>query len=203
MSQGLRVCFVGDSFTAGAGDETALGYVGRLAAAAWHRGVATTAYNLGIRRDTSADIRRRAESEVLARLLAASGDAHAVVFCFGANDVTFEDGMPRVSPEATLDNAAALRGWSAARWTTLMLGPPPALHDAGHDARTAALSPELAAVAATVQVPFLPLHGPLTAQAAWRNGAARGDGIHPDGGGYAAMASLIEAWEPWRALSGG
>ncbi len=203
MSHDLRLCFVGDSFTAGTGDETALGYVGRVTAAAWHRGVHTTSYNLGIRRDTSADIRRRAEAEVLARLLDGSGDEHAVVFCFGANDVTFEDGMPRVPLEATLDNAAALLSWSAARWTTLMLGPPPALHDTAHDARVAALSPELAAVAASVQVPFLPMHTSLSASAAWRSGAARGDGVHPDSGGYAAMAALIEAWAPWRALSGG
>lgn len=203
MSHDLRICFVGDSFTAGVGDETALGYVGRLTAAAWGRGMPTTSYNLGVRRDTSADIRRRAEAEVLARLLAASGDTHAVVFCFGANDVTFEDGMPRVPLEATLDNAAALLGWSAARWTTLMLGPPPALHDAGHDARAAALSPELAAVAAAVQVPFLPLHAPLSASSAWRHRAAKGDGVHPDSVGYAAMAALIEAWAPWRSLSGG
>ena len=203
MSHDLRICFVGDSFTAGTGDETALGYVGRITASAWGRRVATTSYNLGIRRDTSADIRRRAEAEVLARLVAASGDTHAVVFCFGANDVTLEDGMPRVPLEATLDNAAALLGWSAARWTTLMLGPPPALHDAGHDARTAALSPELAAVAAAVQVPFLPLHASLSGNGAWRHGAAKGDGIHPDSAGYAAMAALIEAWAPWRALTGG
>ena len=203
MAQDLRICFVGDSFTAGAGDETALGWVGRISASAWHRGVALTPYNLGIRRDTSADIRRRAEAEVLARLLAAGGDAHAVVFCFGANDTTFEDGMPRVPPEATRDNAGALLGWSAARWPTLMLGPPPALHDAVQDARVAALSPELGAVAEALGVPFLPLHAPLSATHAWRAGAARGDGVHPDAAGYAAMAALVEAWQPWRRLTGG
>ncbi|MDN3567745.1 GDSL-type esterase/lipase family protein [Paeniroseomonas aquatica] len=201
--QDLRLCCVGDSFTAGAGDETALGWPGRVAAAAWPRGVAVTAYNLGVRRDTSADIRRRAEAEVLARLLATGGDAHAVVFCFGANDATFEDGLPRVPPEASRDNAVALLGWSAARWPTLLLGPPPVLHDAAQDARVAALGPVLAAVAAALEVPFLPLHGPLSASHAWRAGAARGDGVHPDAAGYAAMAALVEAWPAWRRLSGG
>ncbi|MBL6459662.1 GDSL family lipase, partial [Belnapia sp. T6] len=75
--------------------------------------------------------------------------------------------------------------------------------EAEHDARVAGLSPELAAVAAAMQVPFLPLHAPRSASAAWRHGAARGDGIHPDAAGDAAMAALIEAWAPWRALSGG
>jgi lysophospholipase L1-like esterase len=199
----LRACFVGDSFTAGVGDATALGWVGRCAAAAWGRGVAVTAYNLGIRRDTSADIRRRAEAEVLARLVGTPGDAQAVVLCFGVNDTTFEDGMPRVPTEQTLDNAAALLGWSAARWPTLMLGPPPALHDAVQDARVAALSPLLEALAERFAVPFLPLHAALSHSAAWRSGAARGDGVHPDAAGYAAMAALVEAWPPWLKLTGG
>jgi acyl-CoA thioesterase I len=202
MIHDLRICFVGDSFVAGTGDETTLGWVGRVAAAAWHRGVPTTAYNLGVRRDTSADIRRRAEAEVLARLLGA-GDAQAVVFCFGGNDTTLEDELPRVPPEVSEENAAALLGWSATRWPTLMLGPPPLVQDAAQDLRVAALSIRLGTVCAGMDVPFLPLHAPLTATTAWRNGAARGDGIHPDSGGYVALAALVEAWEPWRALTGG
>ena len=143
MIRDLRICFVGDSFVAGAGDETALGWVGRVTAAAWQRGVGLTAYNLGVRRDTSADLRRRTEAEVLARLLGA-GTVQAVVFSFGANDCTLEDEMPRVPPEVTEENAAALLGWAAARWPVLMVGPPPLLHDAAHDARVAALSGRLA-----------------------------------------------------------
>jgi lysophospholipase L1-like esterase len=203
MRRDIRICCVGDSFTAGAGDETGLGWVGRVAAAAWHRGVELTAYNLGVRRDTSADIRRRAEPEVLARLLGAAGSVHAVVFCFGVNDTTFEDGMPRVPPEATFENARALLAWSMARWPTLMLGPPPAAHDAAQDARVAALEPRLALIAAGLDVPFLPLHAALSAGTAWRAGAARGDGVHPDSGGYAALAALVDSWPAWRALTAG
>ncbi len=199
MIRDLRICFVGDSFVAGTGDETALGWVGRVTAAAWHRGMALTAYNLGVRRDTSADLRRRAESEVLARLLGA-GTAQAVVFSFGANDCTLEDDMPRVPPEVTEENAADLLGWSSARWPVLMVGPPPLAHDAAHDARAAALSAGLAAVCEGLDVPFLPVHAPLSAGNAWRHGAARGDGVHPDGAGYAALAALVEAWPHWRAL---
>jgi acyl-CoA thioesterase I len=171
MIRDLRICFVGDSFVAGAGDETALGWVGRVTAAAWHRGVALTAYNLGVRRDTSADLRRRVEAEVLARLLGA-GDAQAVVFSFGANDCTLEDEMPRVPPEATEENAAAVLGWSAARWPVLLVGPPPLSHDAAHDARVAALSARLGALCASMDLPFLDVHARLSATGAWRHGAA-------------------------------
>ena len=202
MIRDLRICFVGDSFVAGAGDETALGWVGRVSAAAWDRGVELTAYNLGVRRDTSADICRRAEAEILARLLGPGGDAHAVIFCFGVNDTTLEDGMPRVSPEHTLDNARALLGWAMARWPVLMLGPPPAAHDEEQDARVAALSAALEALCEEMGIPFLPLHAPLSASSAWRAGVARGDGVHPDSAGYAAMAALIDRWPAWRALLG-
>jgi acyl-CoA thioesterase I len=202
MIRDLRICFVGDSFVAGTGDETALGWVGRVTATAWHRGAGFTAYNLGVRRDTSADLRRRAESEVLARLLGA-GTAKAVVFSFGGNDCTHEDEMPRVPPEVTEENAAALLGWAAARWPVLMVGPPPLLHDAGHDARVAVLSARLAALCDDMDLPFLDVHAPLAAGNAWRHGVARGDGVHPDSGGYAALAALVDGWAPWRTLTEG
>lgn len=199
MIRDLRICFVGDSFVAGAGDETALGWVGRVTAAAWHRGAGFTAYNLGIRRDTSADLRRRAEAEILARLVGA-GTEQAVVFSFGANDCTHEDEMPRVPPAATEENAAALLGWAAARWPVLMIGPPPLAYDAAHDARVAALSARLAALCDALALPFLDVHTPLSATNAWRQAAARGDGVHPESTGYAALAALVDGWAPWRAL---
>jgi acyl-CoA thioesterase I len=202
MIQDLRICFVGDSFVAGAGDETALGWVGRVTAAAWNRGVALTAYNLGVRRDTSADLRRRMKAEVLARLLQA-GDAQAMVLSFGVNDCTHEDEMPRVPPEATEENAAAMLGWAAARWPVLMIGPPPVPDDAAHDARVAALSARLEALCATMHLPYLPVHAPLAASSAWRNAVGRGDGVHPDSAGYAVLAGLVESWQPWRTLTTG
>ena len=139
---------------------------------------------------------------MLARLLGA-GTAQAVVFSFGGNDCTLEDDMPRVPPEVTEENAAALLGWAAARWPVLMVGPPPLAHDAAHDARAAALSARLARSATRWTCPSCAVHAPLSAASAWRNGAARGDGVHPDGGGYAALAALVEGWAPWRALVDG
>lgn len=56
MAHDIRICFVGDSFVNGIGDERALGWAGRLCAAANARGVPVTYYNLGVRRNTSKDI---------------------------------------------------------------------------------------------------------------------------------------------------
>jgi acyl-CoA thioesterase I len=197
----LRIRFLGDSFTAGVGDDTGLGYVGRLIAAAHRRGVAITAYNLGVRRDTGALIRARVEREVTARFEGAGGDGHALILCFGVNDVSEENGAIRVPQTSCLDQARALLGWALPRWPVLWLGPPPALHDAATDARVAALMPLLADLAMELRVPFLPLHATLTRLPEWAAGAARGDGVHPDGAGYAALAALVESWAPWQTLT--
>ena len=55
----MRLCFIGDSLVNGTGDPTGLGWVGRVTASARRRGHDVTTYNLGIRRDTSADIAAR------------------------------------------------------------------------------------------------------------------------------------------------
>jgi len=62
----MRICFIGDSFVSGAYDDDCIGWVGRIAAAARKRGHDFTAYNLGIRGETSVQIGRRwrAEAEV-------------------------------------------------------------------------------------------------------------------------------------------
>ena len=91
----MRICFIGDSFVAGAGDDDCLGWPGRLCAAARQAGHDLTLYNLGIRRDTSADIAARWEAEARARL-PAEHDGR-LVFLFGVNDcVEDTPGHPRM-----------------------------------------------------------------------------------------------------------
>ena len=63
-----RVFFVGDSYVAGVGDPERRGWVGRAGGAdATATACPITAYNLGVRRDTSDDIARRWAAEVAAR----------------------------------------------------------------------------------------------------------------------------------------
>ena len=59
-----QICFVGDSFVAGIGDETALGWIGRLTTRQATAGKPITAYNLGIRGNTSAQILDRIGAEI-------------------------------------------------------------------------------------------------------------------------------------------
>src|SRR5690242_7873956 len=117
----MRLCFIGDSFVNGTGDPDCLGWVGRICAAARRRGHDLTVYNLGVRRDTSADIAARWQEEALRRLPA--GMDGRLVFSFGANDCMVEAGAPRVAPAQSLANARATLD-AARRWRpTRMLGP--------------------------------------------------------------------------------
>src|ERR1700742_4070022 len=85
----LRVCFLGDSFTLGTGDDDGLGWVGRVHATERGRGIDLTSYNLGVRGQTGAEIAARAHLEVSERL-ACKGDRQGVVVAFGTNDIRMD-----------------------------------------------------------------------------------------------------------------
>ena len=186
---------VGDSFVLGAGDPDCRGWPGRICSAARHGGRDLTGYNLGIRRDTSAEIRRRWPTEAASRL--PPGPDGRLVFSFGVNDCVREDGAPRVSPAAMLDNARAILSTARTTHPTLMLGPPPTT-DAELDRAVAALSDRLAALCAELAIPFLPLFPLLAGHPVWQREAAAGDGIHPGAGGYTLIAEAVLGWNAWQ-----
>lgn len=190
----IRICFVGDSFTAGTGDPEALGWVGRVAAAALGQGHDLTAYNLGVRRETSDDLLRRWQQECAARTL--PGVDTRVVFCFGANDTALDNGKRRLTLDQTLANARALLRAAGARYPLLLIGPPP-VADAAHDERIAELSRELAGVAEKESVPYLDVFTPLMASPLWHQEVTANDGSHPRAGGYRALAALVLNWPAW------
>lgn len=193
MSADIRICFVGDSFVAGTDDETALGWTGRVCASAHRTGVPVTGYNLGIRRDTSADILLRWEAECLRRWPDAC-DGRLVISC-GVNDTMLEGGQPRVKPDESLHNVRQILQ-AARRHVRLMVGPPP-VSDAEHNARIAAMSAGYADVAAKEDVPYIALFNALVADSAYRQSLSRGDGAHPDGRGYRKMADIVVSSPRW------
>src|SRR6185437_14426836 len=120
----MRICFIGDSFVNGTGDDDCLGWPGRICADARRRGRDVTIYNLGIRRDTTADIAARWEREAAARLLPEHDGR--LIFSFGVNDcVSEQPGTTRVAPRDAVANARTILGRAQAWWPTLMIGPPP------------------------------------------------------------------------------
>ncbi len=191
----MQVCFIGDSIVLGVGDEEALGWVGRVTRKALHLGVQLTAYNLGVRRDTSADIAARWKREAHARL--PTEHAHRLCFSFGTNDCADDGcGLPRIEASQTVHNTEAILTDAAGRAPTLMIGPLPILDDAKADVRIENVDGMLSSVCDRLSVPYLPLFATMQNCAAWREGAARGDGTHSDAQGYTALAEHLLSWEP-------
>ena len=205
-----RICFIGDAFTASAGDETALGWVGRLAAGEWERGHDVTVYNLGIRANSTRDIAARWRRECEARLK--PGMDGRLVFMFGGNDAKEEAGVGVEVPiEESVANARAIlaeaNSWLPTLWVGLIpmneAKPYPLLPGGRQyrfsNARQAEYNRRYAEAAAVIGVPFLDIHTPLLADPRWPALTQAGDGSNPAGEGYAVVAGMIRAWPAWRA----
>lgn len=193
-SSDIRICFVGDSFVNGTCDPDYLGWTGRVCIAARQAGYDVTSYNLGIRRDTSTDIAGRWRDECLRRL-PDSCDGR-IVFSFGANDTTIENGVTRVSAERSLNNTREMLSTSLSLYPTLMVGPSP-VEDADHNRRTQHLSEQFRLVAEEVGVPYLDVFSTLNRSATWMHEVALLDRAHPQAQGYAELASLVQSWSAW------
>ena len=188
--------FVGDSYVAGVGDPAGQGWVGRVVAGAFAAGIPVTAYNLGVRRDTSADVLARWQAEARARVVP---DADCrVVFSFGANAATVENGAPRGAPADSVANLSQVLDEAAQLGLpALIVGPPPA-NDVEQHARIGELSARFARAAADHAVPYVETFAALRDSATWAQEAQAADGAHPAAGGYALLADLVlEPWLSW------
>jgi lysophospholipase L1-like esterase len=193
-----RICFVGDSFVNGMGDPDLLGWVGRICA-----GRSLTLYNLGVRRQTSAEIAARWSAEVACRCPPAADNR--LVFSFGVNDCTLEQGQLRVDPLTSLVHTRQILKSAQRLYPVLMIGPPP-IADPGHNQRIAQLSAQMASVCAERSVPYLDVFSTLINSSIWMREVEAGDGAHPGAQGYQELAILINqwpAWLDWWSISGG
>lgn len=196
MSRDIRICFIGDSFVQGVGDPEYRGWVGRVLPATSGD---ITAFNLGVRRNTSEDVRIRCWTEVDVRTM--PGADNRLVMSFGSNDMIEEDGRVRVEPDRCLRNLAALLDESERREiAALIVGPPPVVDaGAGHLRRISELSDAMAAVCRARAVPFIATTRQLAEDAGWRSEALAGDGAHPGRDGYQGLADIVLAggWHNW------
>ncbi|HTF33636.1 MAG TPA: GDSL-type esterase/lipase family protein [Myxococcota bacterium] len=194
----LRICFVGDSFVQGTGDPECLGWAGRVCARAARAGGRVTYYNLGVRRDTSADIQRRWRDEVACRL---PPDVDGrVVLSFGTNDTTAQAGRARVVLEESLGSARAILE-QAKSWRPLLVGPP-YLSEPEQALRLRALSRGLSILCQELGVPFVEAFEALGRSAQWCADIAAHDGMHPRAEGYEVLAELVAASPVWQAWIG-
>lgn len=190
--------FCGDSHTLGAGDPEALGWAGRVAAAAIAAGVPLTSYNLGVRGQTSVEVAARWRAEAAPRLPDDGSDSRAV-FAFGVNDVLLRDGDVRCSREESLEALeSALDGAEELGMRPFVVGPA-VIDDEAANERIVALSAAFAELCEERRVPYAPLAEALRRSHLWRQEVAVGDGAHPGAWGYIEIARLVLAagWLDW------
>jgi lysophospholipase L1-like esterase len=192
----LRACFLGDSYTAGAGDDTGLGWVGRVWAAARGEGADLTAYNLGVRGETGPQIAARAAAELPPRL--ALGDSHAMVFSFGSND--FSKGVTESESLAAAGRLLDLA--ERAGIPAFVLSSPVFIDEPERDWQSSAFSAALGQLCVTRDAHWLDLRATPMNWRLWWDQAQSGDGYHPNGPGYAALAEVVAAWPAWRRWLG-
>jgi acyl-CoA thioesterase-1 len=189
----MRICFFGDSFVNGTGDDDALGWPGRIIATSRRHGLDITYYNLGIRRDTSDDIAGRWRAEVERRFQTDS--PKRLAFSFGTNDCASDDhGNARLPHQVALENARRILEEAGSIAPTIMLGPAPILDDTEADDRVRTLSNAVQGLCAEIGIPFLETFSFVAECSVWRHEAAQGDGTHPNRGGYSALAQFIYEW---------
>jgi len=155
-----------------------------------------TCYNLGVRKDTSADILKRWKSEVEAR--APSGQDNRLIFQFGVNDTKDEGGKRIVEPDQAIVQAREILAPATAWLPTLMVGPPP-IDDPVRNTRIADLSRRLEALCDELEIPYFKSFARLSTTDAWISAQRAGDGVHPVASGYEAWARMIERWDAWQA----
>lgn len=199
----LLSVFFGDSLTQGVGDETGLGWAGRLANQ-WNEKRELSWFNLGVRGDTALELSRRAESELRVRLM--PGVETWVVVSIGTNDASLFNKVPRVSVERSV--ALLERTWDAIQKVgrPFWIGPVPVakerldLERAGEvysfvTSRMKELSDAYGRVAERRAIPYLDLVDTFSGIDFSQSESA--DGIHPKARGYEALFRVISRWEAW------
>jgi lysophospholipase L1-like esterase len=210
----IRICFVGDSIMHGTTDPDLLGWPGRACAMANGTRAPITMYNLGVRGDTTEDVRARWLDEAGRRLPpTVSG---AIVFGFGLNDTLVDaSGRPRVDPIRSIENTREILSAAQVRWPVLVVGPapvddsrlPPGVLPGVAPAwtlsnrRIAELSAQIEGVADGLRIPFLDLFAELHDDPEWDAVISRSDAVHP-GSGYGLIADRFARWRPWLDLIG-
>ncbi len=192
----MVICFFGDSLVLGVGDPEARGWVGRLVLDA-RPDAFTACYNLGVRRNATADIQTRWRDEAEHRRHPRA--PMRLVFAFGAVDMSPGESPeePRVPLETALTNARAILTEANAHFPTLMISPPPTAEPA-FTRRIESYAEALGELCHELGVPYLNILPELLRSELYLEELVGGDGIHPGAAGYAHIFRLVNAWSAWR-----
>ncbi len=190
----VRICFIGESFVNGAGDPECLGWAGRICVNANRKGYDLTYYNLGVRRETSGELKNRWLREVSYRLPEEYNGR--VVFSFGTNDTTIENHKTRIEVKDSIANARSILSDAKKLYPILMVSPPP-IADNEQNRRIVDLSEQFGLLCQELDVPYLNVFPILEKSSIWMNEVRRYDGAHPRAAGYREFAEIVQNWEAW------
>jgi lysophospholipase L1-like esterase len=193
----LALVFIGASLVAGVGDPKGQGWVSRVVGRTHHPELELSAYNLGVRGDTSADVLARWRTEcpprwsgrTEKRLVLSVGTADAV------KGVTLA--RHRLNLANILDDAAS------AGIGTFVVSPPPSADD-DLNSKLDVLVEAQADVCGRRGVPFVDCFRPLLGHDQWQSDlAASRVPHHPGQAGYGLIAWLVlhNGWYDWLQIS--
>ena len=193
----VGLVFVGASLVAGVGDPKGQGWVSRVVGRTHSTDLELTAYNLGVRGDTTADVLARWKSECAPRW---EGRAEKrLVISVGTGDAM--SGVTLARHRLTLANI--LDDAASAGIGTFVVSPPPA-DDEEINAKLDVLVEAQADVCARRDVPFVDCFRPLLGHEQWQSDlAASRVAHHPGQAGYGLIAWLVlhNGWYDWLQIS--
>lgn len=193
----VGIVFVGASLVAGVGDPKGQGWVSRVVGRTHSADLEVTAYNLGVRGDTTADVLARWKSECAPRW---QGRAEKrLVISVGTGDAMSGVTLARhrLNLANILDDAAS------SGISTFVVSPPPA-DDDDVNAKLDVLVEAQADVCARRAVPFVDCFRPLLGHEQWQSDlAASRVEHHPGQAGYGLIAWLVlhNGWYDWLRIS--
>ncbi|HZW43736.1 MAG TPA: GDSL-type esterase/lipase family protein [Dermatophilaceae bacterium] len=191
----IALVFIGDAYVAGYGDPKGLGWVSRVVGRTAHGDVDITAYQLGVRDETSADVLARWRVECPPRWKGHS--EKRLVVAVGHNDAVtgMSTARVRLNLANILDDAAA-SGVAA-----FAVGPTPTL-DADLNARLEVVVEAQADVCARRGVPYVDCYRPLIGHEQWLSDLGAAGGVYPGQAGYGLIAWLMlhGGWDQWLDL---
>jgi lysophospholipase L1-like esterase len=193
----VGLVFIGASMTAGYGDPKGLGWVGRVVARTQHPDLDLTAYNLGVRGNTSGDVVARWGVESHPRWKG-RGERRLVV-SVGAGDIASGMTMAR----SRLNLANVLDEATNSGIGVFVVGLTPTL-DAEDNRKIEALAEAQADVCARRGITYVDCFRPLVTHDQWMADlAASPDRVHPGQAGYGLVAWLVlhNGWNDWLAIS--
>ncbi|HET8768561.1 MAG TPA: GDSL-type esterase/lipase family protein [Pedococcus sp.] len=193
----VALVFLGASMVAGVGDPKGQGWVTRVVGRTQHPDLALTAYNLGVRGDTTADLLGRWKAECAPRW--AGRSEKRLVVSIGGNDAAAGVSLARhrLNLANILDDAAS------AGIGTFVVSPAPT-DDAEVNEKLDVLVEAQGDVCSRRGVPFVDCFRPLLGHEQWQSDvAASSVPHHPGQAGYGLIAWLVlhNGWYDWLQIS--